>query len=102
MRILLITLPSKRVIIQEITSLGKIPSPFGVQDLYKPLQSIPCFISLLEGPYGFAIVFNHTHIFERAARNNISPNRVIKESELIKIGNNNAFKIENTNWLVEL
>ena len=73
-------IPGKRVVIQEVMSLGRIPSPFEAQDLYKSLQSIPCFTSLSEGPYGFAIVFNYACISEIATRNNTSFDRVMRET----------------------
>jgi len=50
--------PGKRVIVQEVVSLGRAPSYFDAQDMYESLISIPCFTSLAETPYGLVIVFN--------------------------------------------
>ena len=70
----------KRVVIQEVMSLGKVPSPFEARDLDKSLQSIPCLTSLSEGPYGFAIEFSYTCISEIAARNNTSFDKAMMET----------------------
>ena len=70
--------PGKRVIVQEVISLGRLPSYFDALDRYKSLEAIPCFKSLGEGGQGLVLIFNHVCVQEIASQANITLDQVIE------------------------
>jgi hypothetical protein len=70
--------PGKRVIVQEVISLGRLPSYFDALDMYKSLEAIPCFKSLGEGGQGLVIIFNRVCAQEIASQANITLDQVIE------------------------
>ncbi len=70
--------PGKRVIVQEVISLGRLPSYFDALDMYKSLEAIPCFKSLGEGAQGLVIAFNRVCAQEIASQANITLDQVIE------------------------
>jgi len=71
--------PGKRVVVQEVVSLGRVPSYFDAQDMYESLISIPCFTSLAVTPYGLVIVFNQRCAQKIANQTNTSLDQVIED-----------------------
>jgi hypothetical protein len=70
--------PGKRVIVQEVISLGRLPSYFDALDRYISLEAIPCFKSLGEGGQGLVLIFNHVCAQEIASQANITLDQVIE------------------------
>jgi len=68
----------KRVVVQEVVCLSRVPSYFDAPDLYRSLMAIPCFTSLAETPYGLVIVFNQVCAQEIAVQTNTSLDRVME------------------------
>ena len=71
--------PGKRVIVQEVVSLGRAPSYFDAQDMYESFIAIPCFTSLAETPYGLVIVFNQRCAQRIANQTNASLDQVVED-----------------------
>ena len=71
--------PGKRVMVQEVVSLGRASSYFDAQDMYESLISIPCFTSLAETPYGLVIVFNQRCAQKIANQTNTSLDQVVED-----------------------